>query len=400
MVLRFLKYFLPFQHLNDQQLIELANLIQIKEIPANETFIQLHSDSPEQYFLINGIVEVGDKTCTQWHVHSHSENSRNPLSRHRPSHYSVKSITDIKVVIVDLETVLQFSNKSAQIDSSEQIRDHYIYKQLLEDLRNNQLQLPSIPDIAVKILHSLNDEKSNLTHMARIISSDPAITTKIIKTANSPMYRSVKKIDNCKMAVSRLGTKITSQLVTSFSIKELFTSKNKLLKKRMVTLWEHSRKVAAISYNLAKITPGFCPEEALLAGLLHDIGAIPIIVYADNHPQIIDNEALFLTLIEECKAEVGAAILSNWKFSEELVTTAREAENWLRQPGEKPEYCDIIIVAQLHALQEESAAGNHPGLDEVPAYTKLALGQLTPELSISVLEQAEEQIKETIKLLT
>ncbi|MCU7801260.1 MAG: hypothetical protein KZQ70_14290 [gamma proteobacterium symbiont of Lucinoma myriamae] len=91
MVLRFLKYFLPFQHLSDHQLIELGNLIQIKKIAANKTFIQLHSNSSRQYFLIDGTVEVGDETSTQWHIHSRSENSRNPLSRYRPSRYSVKS---------------------------------------------------------------------------------------------------------------------------------------------------------------------------------------------------------------------------------------------------------------------------------------------------------------------
>lgn len=129
MVLRFLKYFLPFQHFSDHQLIELANLIQIKQIPANTTFIQLHSDTPAQYFLINGTVEVGDNTSTQWHIHARSENSRNPLSRYRPSRYTVKSITEIKVLIVDLETVLQFSNKAAQVDTSAEVRQHYLYKQ-------------------------------------------------------------------------------------------------------------------------------------------------------------------------------------------------------------------------------------------------------------------------------
>ncbi len=399
MVLRFLKYFLPFQHLSDHQLIELANLIQIKKIPANKTFIQLYSDTADQYFLIDGTVEVGDETSTQWLIHSRSENSKNPLSRNRPSRYSVKSVSEIKVVIVDIETVLQFANKATQQDDSEKIKNHYLYKQLLKDLSNNRLQLPSVPDVAIKIRQSLSDEKSNFRYIANIIASDPAITTKIIKTANSALYRSIHKIDDCQMAVTRLGTKVTSQLVTSFSMKELFKTKNKTLKKRMLLIWNHSREIAALSFVLAKITPGFNPEHALLAGLLHDIGAIPIITYADKHPELFENVPDFDHLIEQLKGEVGAAILTKWNFSSDLVTTAREAENWLRQPGERPDYCDIIIVAQLHALAGQAEAKNQPRLDEVPAFTKLALGQLTPELSIKVLEQAKEQVKETINLL-
>ncbi len=202
------------------------------------------------------------------------------------------------------------------------------------------------------------------------------------------------------MAVTRLGTKVTSQLVTSFSMKELFKTRNRALKKKMQAVWNHSREIAALSFVLAKITPGFNPEHALLAGLLHDIGAIPIITFADKHPEIISDDRQFDLLIDTLKGELGAAILSKWQFTEDLITTAREAQNWLRQPGEKPDYCDIIIVAQLHALSgRSSTTGDLPRLNEVPAFTKLALGQLTPELSVKVLEQAKEQVEETMNLL-
>ncbi len=401
MVLRFLKFFLPFQHLSDHQLIELGNLIQIKTIAANTTFIQLYSDSPYQFFLIDGSVEISDESATQWLIHCRTENARNPLSRYRPSRYSVKAVGEVKVVMVDLETMLQCASKSAVPDDpSDKIRNHYLYKRLTRDLSNNRLKLPSVPDVALKIRHALHDENANFRQIANIIASDPAITTKIIKTANSALYRSIHKIDDCQMAVTRLGTKVTSQLVTSFSMKELFTTKNRALKKKMQAVWNHSREVAALSFVLAKITPGFNPEHALLAGLLHDIGAIPIITFADKHPEVLANQQAFELLIETLKGELGAAILSKWQFTEDLITTAREAQNWLRQPGEKPDYCDIIIVAQLHALSSHSdTIKDIPLLNEVPAFTKLALGQLTPELSVKVLEQAKEQVEETMNLL-
>ncbi len=400
MVLRFLKFFLPFQHLTDQQLIELGNLIQIKDIPAKTTFIQLYSNSPYQFFLINGSVEICDESTTQWLIHAHSENARNPLSRYRPSRYSVKAVTNIKVVMVDLETMLQFASKTTPEDASDEIRQHYLYKRLTKDLSNNRLELPSVPDVALKIRQALYDESSNFRQIANIIASDPAITTKIIKTANSALYRSIHKIDDCQMAVTRLGTKVTSQLVTSFSMKELFKTRNRTLKKKMQAIWNHSREIAALSFVLAKITPGFNPEHALLAGLLHDIGAIPIISFADKHPEIFADDQQFECLIDSLKGELGAAILSKWQFTEDLITTAREAQNWLRQPGEKPDYCDIIIVAQLHALNgKATGTGEIPHLNEVPAFTKLALGQLTPKLSVKVLEQAKEQVEETMNLL-
>ena len=403
LILRFLKFYNPFQHLNDQQLIKLANMMQIKNIPARTEFIKLDSNTDKQYFLLEGVVKISDKSATHWLVHARSENAKNPLSRFRPSPYNVETVTDIKVVIIDLDTVFEFSNKSAQINPSIEIKKHPLYKQLISDLHDNKLILPSIPDVAIKIRQALADEKSDSHHLSQIIAADPAITTKIIKTANSALYHSVRKITDCQMAVTRLGTKVTSQLITSFSMKELFKTKNNDLKNKMQHIWNHSCEVAALSFVLAKITPGFDPEQALLAGLLHDIGAIPIITYADKHPQVIIETELFNQLINELKGEVGAAILSQWDFPEEIINTAREAEYWLRLPGEKPEYCDIIILAQLHAMVVNQENINNtkeiPRLDEVPAFTKLALGQLTPELSIQVLEQANEQVQETLDLL-
>ncbi len=386
MVLRFLKFFLPFQHLSNHQLIELGNLIQIKNIPAKTTFIQLYSDSPYQYFLIDGSVEISDESSTQWLIHARSENARNPLSHYRPSRYSVKAvddIDDIKVVMVDLQTMLQFANKSVTEEPSDEIRQHYLYKRLTKDLSNNRLELPSVPDVALKIRQALYDENSNFRQIANIITSDPAITTKIIKTANSALYRSIHKIDDCQMAVTHLGTKVTYQLVTSFSMKELFKTRNRALKKKMQAVWNHSREVAALSFILAKIPPGFNPEHALLAGLLHDIGAIPIITFADKHPEIISDDKKFDLLIDTLKGERGDTILSKWQFTEDLITAAREAQNWLRQPSEKPDYCDIIIVAQLHALSgRSSTTGELPRLNEVPAFTKLALNNCSEMVSI------------------
>jgi len=403
MILRFLNFFIPFQHLNDQQLIKLDNQMQIIKIPANQKVIEINSNTNSQYFLLDGIVKVSDSSSTQWLIHAQSENAKNPLSRLRPSQYHVETYSAAKLIVFDIDTIIEFADKSAHINTSQKIRQHPLYQQLITDLHEDKLELPTIPDVAIKIRRALSDERSNFHQVSLIISSDPAITTKIIKTANSALYRSVKKTTDCHMAVTRLGTKVTSQLVTSFSMKELFKTKNNILKKKMTAIWNHSREIAALSFVLAKMTPGFEPEHALLAGLLHDIGAIPIIGYADKHPEIFKKDKMLDALIKELKGEVGAAILTKWNFPDDIITTAKESEHWLRQPGEKPQYCDIILLAQLHAMAAESnkntKSDNLPRLDEVPAFSKLALGQLTPELSIKVLEQAKEQVKETLNLL-
>ena len=138
MILRFLKFYIPFQHLNDKQLIKLANLMLIRKIPARTNFIELNSDTDKQYFLLDGIVKISDKSSTHWLVHARSENAKNPLSRFRPSPYNVESVTDVKVVIIELDTVFEFSNKTAQIKPGDKIKSHPLYRQLIKDLNEDK----------------------------------------------------------------------------------------------------------------------------------------------------------------------------------------------------------------------------------------------------------------------
>lgn len=118
----------------------------------------------------------------------------------------------------------------------------------------------------------------------------PAIAAKIVKAANSAMYQRHKKAEDCKTAVVGLRTKVTSQLVTAFTLKELFQTPNKMLKKRIKKLWEHSIEIGVICYALAKVTPGFSAEHAILPGLIHDIGNVAILNKAIDHPLIMDSE--------------------------------------------------------------------------------------------------------------
>ena len=149
---------------------------------------------------------------------------------------------------------------------------------------------------------------------------------------------------------------------------------------------------------LAQASPGLDAEEALLAGLLHDIGELVILTYAESYPDlIVDGEALD-GVIKQLKAEIGAVILREWQFPEALVEAAFGAEEWTRDSGDKPDYCDVVLSAQLLSFIGSSKMGNLPDLEDVPAFTKLAGGNLTRELGMKILDAAEDQILETKQL--
>jgi len=167
----------------------------------------------------------------------------------------------------------------------------------------------------------------------------------------------------------------------------------------MKELWEHSTRVAAICYVLARLTRRFNPEHAMLAGLVHDIGSVAILSYASrigelghDHSQV--NHALHLM-----RGELGAMILKKWHFPEDCILAARESEHWTRDSEPEADYCDLVLIAQLHSYVGSARMQELPHMGELPCFKKLDLGELTPRMSLKILGKARSQLDHAEQLL-
>lgn len=262
-----------------------------------------------------------------------------------------------------------------------------------------KLPLPTIPDAALKIRRAINDDKANNMKIARVVQTDPTITARLIQISNSPFYRGRKTIESCPEALTRLGLKVAQDLITSFSLKTVFKAKSRLIRSRMNDLWQHSSYVAAICAVLAHKTPGFDPDRAMLAGLVHDIGSVPILTLADNFPELGDNPAPLDKALDDFRGHVGALIMRKWNFPKDFEDVVLHAENWLRNESKEPDYTDLVIVSQLHSFVGKIDIHRYPKMDSLPAYTKLVTGKLDADLSMNILEIAKDEIWEMQKLL-
>lgn len=403
-----LKFFTPFQSLTDKQLDYIAVNAQVVQVGSGKTIIELDSKSPNKYLLLEGTLKLRAFDGTVSTIDANTERAKNPVAQLRPSRYHVSTSSVCKILVLkedSLNTAIEQSEITSSFSLNETVlddeheEDRILYELILE-LQQGNFILPSLPHIATRIREIIADENSNANDIARVIMTDPAIAAKIVKAANSAMYQRHKKAEDCKTAVVGLGTKVTTQLVTAFTLKELFQTPNKMLKKRMKKLWEHSIEIAAICYVLAKVTPGFSAEHAMLAGLIHDIGNVAILNKAIDHPLIMDSEKHLDKIIDKMHAQVGSSILRRWDFSEDFITVTEETENWMHNGKEQPDLIDIINMAHLHSYIGSPKQRDVPIIDQTPAFHKLALGKLTPKLSIKVLEKAHEKINETKALLS
>jgi len=208
-----------------------------------------------------------------------------------------------------------------------------------------------------------------------------------------------KKIESCPEALTRIGLKASQDLITSFSLRTVFKAKTKLVKNRMHDLWQHSSYVAAICAVLAHKSPGFDPDRAMLAGLIHDIGIVPILTIADQHPEFISGLSDFEKTIEHFRGKIGALIMRKWNFPSDFEDIIMNAENWQRNISAEPDYTDLVIVSQLHSFVGKIGIHRYPRMDSIPAYNKLVTGKLDADLSMNILELAKDEIWQIQKML-
>lgn len=285
------------------------------------------------------------------------------------------------------------------IELKEDDLEDRIYMDFYQQIQAGDYELPSMPDIALKISSAVENPNSSSDDLARIISADPALAARLVRTANSPAFGGENRIIHCRDAVTRLGYGNTRNLVTSFVLKNLFTTDSPLLQQRMIQLWRHSRRVAAIAYVLAGLSPGLVADQAMLSGLIHDIGAIPLLGVAAEHPELLHDPQQLDRLVETLKPEVGALILRHWNFPQSAIDTALHCDNWFRHTDRAADYADLVIVAQLLSYVGSRQMQQLPAPDLSPAFHKIAAGRLNPLLSMSIINEAEKEIHAIEELL-
>jgi len=284
-------------------------------------------------------------------------------------------------------------NESASESKASELAKNRLYLDCYKYMQAESLVLPTIPDVSVKIRRAINEPHANSSKIARVVQIDPSITARLINIANSPLYRGRRKIESCPEALTRLGLKASQDIITAFALKAVFNAKSPLIRKKMQELWAHSAHVAAISAVLAHKTPGFDPDRAMLAGLIHDIGIVPILAYADRQPEILANPNDLAETVRELRVQIGVQIVRKWDFPADFDDVIVHAEHWNRDSGPQATYSDVVMISQLHSFIGKIDAKKMPAMDTLPAYKKLAAGNLDVGVSINILDQVKDEIE-------
>lgn len=266
---------------------------------------------------------------------------------------------------------------------------------VLDDLKNDRLVLPTLPEVALKVREVVDDEDASLRDVTKVIASDAALSARLIQVANSPLLRGSAEVESLDAAVSRLGMRLVRDMVTSMVMQQMFQATTELTDRKLREVWEHSTQVAAIAHALASQFTRLKPEEAMLAGLVHDIGKLPVLTKVEERPELLEDEAALDQLLWRLHPKIGGVILRAWGFPETLAAVAEQHEK-LDREGNEVDYVDVVTVANLQAHM----GGNHPHADAdwstIPAVDRLGLN---PEVNIVEMDETAAEIEEVESLL-
>ena len=325
-----------------------------------------------------------------------------PLSNHSEHQFTAIARKPTSVVYVPSLALQRSSgaamNNNPLVNSKDLpngLRECALFQGFCEAYRKDDLHVPSLPDVALRLRSAMQKDIS-IADAVKIINLDPLIASKLIQVANSPLYRTANPIASCHDAVNRLGFKTTQNLVTSISLHNLFRSKSKRLNDYIQQLWKQSIQVASLSHTLAALTRKINADEAMLAGLTHNIGALPIVSFAESLDSAMYSDEQLTETISVLQGRVGEHILKKWHFPDNLLKIPSETTYWYHNETPELQLSDIVLLARFHSQLGQAKTQTLPPLNTLPAFAKLGDHALTPDMSLQILQDAKQQIAEAL----
>jgi len=394
----------PFKDLAAGDRVKLAKTGVIINKPVDET---IYSNECKDHilYLLNGKLNICVKYFPPSLLLSNTVDALKPVfSEQEEEETHFVTVSDCEILKFDRKLFNRIIEKEVIVDEraiSHQMNyvESNIYSEILRAIESEQLKLPSLPEIALRIKKAVEQSEPDIEHISKIVELDPAISARLIKVVNSALTRGIVPVHSMRDVIVRLGLKMTRNLVLSFSVAQLFKTRHPFLKKQMKVFYAHSIEISSICYALGKHIKNLDADVLLLAGLIHDIGVIPVITYIEKTGLEITSTEEITQLISSLRVAVGMLVVKSWDLPNEMLNVVTHAEHWYHDSGEELKVEDVIIIAQVYDLLKRKDISSLPDINKVPAFKKLFPNKHDPAFAMQVLDEARDEINEMKGLL-
>jgi putative nucleotidyltransferase with HDIG domain len=237
-----------------------------------------------------------------------------------------------------------------------------ILKDLADDLTNRKISFPTFINATMRIRRALADPKVNADRVANAILGEPLLAAKLVQVANSAAIAGLgKRVTDVKGAVIRVGFSNLHSIATALAMTQLVVAKEmQPFLKYGQGVWKHSLDVAAIAFVVAKKLTRLNPDEALFAGLVHDVGRFYLLSKMPKYPELAADPAAMEVVIAQWHAPVGHAVLGAFEVSDAVLEAVADHES-MECVSPPKTMLDVVVLANAlsktaNPLNQESAA--------------------------------------------
>lgn len=261
---------------------------------------------------------------------------------------------------------------------------------ILEDIArelSGDVNFPTCLDAALLVRDTLKDPFANLDRVVQVVGVEPLISSKLLRLANSVSYNPSGKVSSdLTMAISRIGFDSVRTISLAVAMDQMLKSRNLASYENIAhNAWAHSIHVAAIARVLARRLGRINPEDAMMAGLVHDIGVFYLLYRATEYPEYRSNREAMLELLAGWHEGIGESLLHALGIPEKITEAIRDHDRL--QNVETP--CtvrDVLYFANL------LAGGDKEWMNKASDPETQELREADRARYLDLVEEAEDDI--------
>lgn len=244
------------------------------------------------------------------------------------------------------------------------------------EMSAGKIEIPSFPDVAVRVRKVLADENCSSAQIARVVSAEPAMAAKLLQMANSAALNpNGSKITELKSAIARIGLSNVRTASLVYAMEQIKKAPELApLRKPLHDLWERSVKVAAMSYVVARNwARKVNVDQAMLAGLMHGMGRVYILTRAVKHPELFADGTSYHQIVRDWNASVAKAVLESWEISPDIIDAVEHYEQLDRENDGEIDLTDVLTIANVLVSFHSDLAAMEMRLQETTAAVRLGV---------------------------
>jgi HD-like signal output (HDOD) protein len=218
-------------------------------------------------------------------------------------------------------------------------------------------ELPSFPEVALRVRRALGQDDVNIDEVVRIVSAEPSLAVRLLQLANSAALNPrAQRVTTLRVAIARMGFNMARSATIAFAMSQMRRAEAwRGLENRFRGIWEASARLAAMSYSLARHWQRADADEALLAGMLNAIGKLFVLTRVHDFPALFADAARCAEIEHAWHARAGRTLLTRWELDGEVIDAACDFDQSKEGAGDAT-LSDVLLAAH-HLAGVQDAAG-------------------------------------------